>query len=101
MTGPQSIHPRITPDEAWRVQAACRDHPNGDQLFFPPGPDPDYEPAKAVCRRCPVMADCLTHALAAGERHGCWGGRTPKERERIARRRRLLNPPLPDTNMAR
>ncbi len=30
--------------------------------------------AKEMCRRCPVIAQCRTHALAVGEPYGIWGG---------------------------
>ena len=36
--------------------------------------------AKAVCRRCPVQIECLTDALAQGDRFGVWGGLSPRER---------------------
>ncbi len=44
-------------------------------------------PAKAFCRTCPIMADCLAWALAnphlAGE--GVWGGTTRTERNALRR----------------
>jgi WhiB family redox-sensing transcriptional regulator len=38
--------------------------------------------AEAVewCRSCPVRAECLAYAAAAGEREGVWGGTTPGDR---------------------
>lgn len=36
--------------------------------------------AKQVCRRCPVLGECLTHALAC-EDFGIWGGTTAQERQ--------------------
>lgn len=36
--------------------------------------------AKAVCARCPVLADCRRHALRAPEPFGIWGGMTAAER---------------------
>ena len=32
------------------------------------------EDAKAVCRQCPVIRDCLAVALRNKEAHGVWGG---------------------------
>lgn len=36
--------------------------------------------AKAVCRRCPVIGECLEFALDVGDREGIFGGTTPDER---------------------
>lgn len=44
------------------------------------------EEAKAVCRRCPVRAECLAVGLRSGGR-GVWGGLTEGER-RVYRRGR-------------
>lgn len=43
--------------------------------------------AKAVCARCPVVAQCLAAALAMNE-IGIWGGMTEEERRILRRRRR-------------
>jgi WhiB family redox-sensing transcriptional regulator len=37
-------------------------------------------PAKRVCQACPVREQCWDAAVAAGERHGVWGGRSERER---------------------
>jgi WhiB family transcriptional regulator, redox-sensing transcriptional regulator len=68
--------------EDWVIQGACRRH--DPELFFPvassgPG-SADAEIAKSICRRCPVLDECLGWALRAGEAHGIWGGTTPEER---------------------
>lgn len=64
---------------SWAQHAACRDmDPN---VFFPDwGGNTDE--AVAVCRRCPVRASCLHHAMTTPERHGVWGGLTETERKR-------------------
>lgn len=71
----------------WRERAACRHE--DPELFFPvgtTGPALDQiERAKAICRRCPVMEQCLATALADGEDAGIWGGLTPDERRRLRR----------------
>ncbi|MFI0417822.1 WhiB family transcriptional regulator [Spongiactinospora sp. 9N601] len=65
----------------WARRGACRS--SDPELFFPPAPSLDQETrAKAVCGRCPVMAECRAYALRAGEREGIWGGMTPQERRR-------------------
>ena len=50
--------------------------------------------AKEVCMRCPVRAECATHALAVREPYGVWGGLTEDEREEMMgrSRHRLLSP---------
>ena len=66
----------------WRERAACRGE--NPELFFPVGTSgpalQQIEDAKAICRRCPVVAQCLAAALEHGEDAGIWGGTTPEER---------------------
>lgn len=76
---------------AWQEKANCRDEDNS--LFF-------LEPkvrgqvkrrqeqaAKAVCKPCPVINECLAHALKAPEHFGVWGGMSVEERQRILAKR--------------
>jgi WhiB family transcriptional regulator, redox-sensing transcriptional regulator len=60
------------------------------ELFFPighTGPAAlQIEEAKAVCHRCPVMAECRADALARGEEFGVWGGLSEQERRALQRR---------------
>ena len=44
-----------------------------------PGQSP--MPAKAICARCPVKAECRAYAIEH-DLHGVWGGTTRRERER-------------------
>jgi WhiB family redox-sensing transcriptional regulator len=44
-----------------------------------------YADAVAACRVCPARGACLAYAVAAGERHGIWGGLWPRERLQLAR----------------
>lgn len=37
--------------------------------------------AKQLCRQCPVITQCRTHALKVGEPYGIWGGLSESERE--------------------
>jgi WhiB family transcriptional regulator, redox-sensing transcriptional regulator len=73
----------------WRKIASCRD---GDpDLFFPIGHSASgptlvqVDEAKAVCRRCPVMRQCLAYALDAHPVEGIWGGTTENERRSMRR----------------
>lgn len=43
--------------------------------------------AKALCRSCPVVAECLAEALDRRAEFGVWGGMTPRERRALLRRR--------------
>ena len=53
----------------WRHNAVCREE--DPELFFPIGNTGpallQIEEAKAVCRRCPVMDQCLQWALESGQ----------------------------------
>ncbi|WP_331722821.1 WhiB family transcriptional regulator (plasmid) [Streptomyces canus] len=60
------------------------------ELFFPIGDTGpaliQIEEAKAVCRRCPLIDDCLEGALERGEKAGVWGGLSETERRSLKRR---------------
>jgi WhiB family redox-sensing transcriptional regulator len=34
-----------------------------------------------MCRRCPVIDECRSHALEVGEPYGVWGGLSESERD--------------------
>ncbi len=36
--------------------------------------------AKDVCGRCPVLAQCRSHALSVNEPYGVWGGMSAHDR---------------------
>jgi WhiB family redox-sensing transcriptional regulator len=67
----------------WASQAACT------------GQDPDalfvrgkaQHEAKAVCKTCPVLAECLAEALDNRTEFGVWGGMTERERRALLRKR--------------
>jgi WhiB family transcriptional regulator, redox-sensing transcriptional regulator len=67
-------------------RGACRSAE--PELFFPlsaVGPAvPQVAAAKAICRGCPVRAECLDYAMQTAQ-DGIWGGTTEEER-RLARR---------------
>jgi len=66
----------------WRHLAACREE--DPELFFPIGTTGpallQIEEAKAVCRGCAVIDDCLSWALDSGQDAGVWGGTSEEER---------------------
>jgi hypothetical protein len=72
----------IDTDADWRHLAACTQA--DPELFFPtavagPALASQEAAAKAVCRRCPVLAQCLRWAVAQLP-HGVAGGLTENER---------------------
>jgi len=87
--------PVTVENEAWRVDAACRD--TDPDLFFPVGTTgPAIEQiasAKAVCGECDAQSECLEFALATNQDSGVWGGTSEEERRKLrkawlARRRK-------------
>jgi WhiB family redox-sensing transcriptional regulator len=69
---------------SWQDRGACRDH--DPEIFFP-AVGKSGEPAKRICRSCPVMAECRNEAIDRGERNGIWGGLAPDEITEIRRAR--------------
>jgi WhiB family redox-sensing transcriptional regulator len=68
----------------WMSDALCAEV-GGDQ-WFPEAGEPT-EPAKRVCRQCPVKAECLDYAVENKIRFGVWGGTSERERQGLRRRR--------------
>lgn len=74
----------------WQYEGTC----NGvdPETFFSPeserGPRRHAREAaaKALCVRCPVIDQCLEHALRVKEPYGVWGGRTTGERANLLSR---------------
>lgn len=72
----------------WQFDGACAD--TDTNRFFSPEHERGFarerreDAAKAYCRRCPVVEQCLEHAMAVREEHGVWGGLNPRERADLA-----------------
>lgn len=69
---------------SWQESGACR-RLSPDAFFHPEGERGAARiqratAAKRVCGGCPVLAQCRSHALAAREPYGIWGGMTEEER---------------------
>ena len=64
----------------WHARGACR---SADVRIFFPRANEDAAPAREYCDTCPVAVECLSHALETRQRHGVWGGTTPKQRRRM------------------
>jgi WhiB family redox-sensing transcriptional regulator len=74
----------------WRHDSACAGQT--PDLHFPVGNTGpallQIEEAKAVCRRCPVMDQCLAWALGQRIEYGIFGGLDEDERRVMKRRAR-------------
>lgn len=91
-----AAHPETTgqaTDKAidWRHVSACRPSRGVDpELFFPIGTSGpallQLEQAKAICRSCPVVAECLQFAMESGQDAGVFGGLSEEERRALKRR---------------
>lgn len=77
----------------WRHAAACRGHKDPELFFCISAPRmPAYKTqvaeAKAVCRTCPVIRECLEYALDK-DVDGVYGGTDEYERAKIRDRERV------------
>ncbi|MCV7387241.1 WhiB family transcriptional regulator [Mycobacterium porcinum] len=80
---PRNLPPPALDEWSWQQHGLCRDHPA--EVFFPEEARGRplrrrEDAAKAICRTCPVLARCRTHALSAPEPYGIWGAMTARER---------------------
>ncbi|MEZ0366788.1 WhiB family transcriptional regulator [Mycobacterium sp. pUA109] len=68
----------------WRSRAACLGH--DPDLWFPQPSERPHE-AIAICRTCPVIAECADFARRTVQLHGVWGGRARHKltNERVGR----------------
>jgi WhiB family redox-sensing transcriptional regulator len=76
-------------DYDWMLRAHCR---GASPSEFFPSDGVGVEFAQRICANCPVRVECLEYALKFRIEHGVWGGASERERRRILRRRRQLNP---------
>ena len=67
----------------WAEDALCAQ--TDPELFFP-DKGGTCAPARRVCARCPVRAECLQDALDTGERFGIRGGLSERQRRKLAKR---------------
>jgi len=80
------------PNFEYKGEAACRaPEVNPDDFFMEPD-QPNFvnitRAAKAVCKTCPYMAECLAYALENNQ-PGVWGGTSGNDRRRIKREKKL------------
>ena len=74
----------------WQMHGTCRGVDSA--VFFHPDGERGRARAqremraKEMCRACPVITQCRSHALAVGEPYGIWGGLSEAERELLLKR---------------
>lgn len=84
---PKRLSPAVVDAYAWQDRARCQRLEVN--TFFEFGDvrgrllQRREERAKRVCRSCPVVQECLSHALRT-ESYGVWGGMTARERQNLA-----------------
>ena len=71
--------------ESWLADALCAQV--DPDLWFPE-PGQSSEPAKRICRECPVRVQCEQRAIDNGELHGVWGAASTTERRALRRQDR-------------
>jgi WhiB family transcriptional regulator, redox-sensing transcriptional regulator len=69
--------------QQWRRDALCTEPRYAKSVEFFRERGQPAAPAKAVCARCVVSAECLAYALKLGIREGVWGGTTGNDRRKI------------------
>ena len=69
--------------DEWAREANCAGQ-DPESLFVRGKAQPA---AKAVCKTCPVLAQCLAEALDSRTDSGVWGGMTERERRALLRKR--------------
>lgn len=80
---------RFSSGAEWMVEGVCRTEGYPDLWF--PEKGGSANPAKRLCRSCPVIMECLNWAVYRGEVHGVWGGKSPSELEEIRDRLDVLD----------
>ena len=74
----------------WLRDAKCAQDPDSLPEAFGDDEDPDELSTASAeafrdfhCLSCPVMVECLRHAVVNKETLGVWGGTLPSERENL------------------
>lgn len=81
LTDDRIVNELLPVERDWRDEALC---PQTDPDAFFPDKGGSTKPAKQICGRCKVSADCLAYALENGIREGVWGGMSGRERRLYA-----------------
>ncbi|GGM85141.1 hypothetical protein GCM10012275_64860 [Longimycelium tulufanense] len=73
----------LAPLPRWRETAICSQV--DPELFFPEKGG-STQPAKRICKGCPLRDQCLAWALEHDERYGVWGGLSEMQRRKLRAR---------------
>lgn len=71
------LNPIDSRDITWWDGSLCA---QADPEAFFPEKGGSTKDAKRICSSCESRVECLDYALETGERHGIWGGFSPRER---------------------
>jgi hypothetical protein len=72
----------------WRSEAKCKSVDT--QSFYDTEESVMKKQAAKYCPSCPVQNQCLYTAIVIHEKHGVWGGLTPKQRKSLIRNLKLI-----------
>lgn len=81
-----SLFQQLGSAEPWMQWASCADV---DPEAFFPEKGGSTRAAKRICEGCAVQPECLACALKHREWFGIYGGKSPRERARMAKEMRL------------
>lgn len=88
----QELQEIVSRQRLW-AQARCRDASGpGPSLWFSEQ-IPDIAAAKAICRTCKLMDECLEGAVTRREPWGVWGGQLFVNGKILAQKRKRGRPP--------
>jgi hypothetical protein len=81
--------------DEWKLKGSCRGL--DANVMYPDPKDKDaVAAAKAVCAPCPVKEICLDTSIRDKDNHGIKGGYDERERVRLVKKLKQLNP-LPNS----
>ncbi|MCL2394184.1 MAG: WhiB family transcriptional regulator [Acidimicrobiaceae bacterium] len=88
----QELQEIVSQQRDWD-DARCRDTAGpGSSLWFSEQ-IPDIAAAKAICRTCSLMVECLDGAITRHEPWGVWGGQLFANGKILAQKRKRGRPP--------
>ena len=70
----------------WMSSAACAEV--GGSIFFPEHGESAH-PARTICKRCPVITECLQYAQDEMIPHGIFAGKTAQQRRYLRRTKKV------------
>jgi len=74
------VSPSFSRQDHWQDYAACSPSTSADFYIDGKGNAEAINRARKICITCPVILECLQHAVEHKERENVWGGLTPSER---------------------